>query len=76
MIDNRPAAAAAEAGSTGARALTARGENSRRAIEHGAATAQCREHLGSKLEALEGVAAVHVEAADTGCVRACLGGHK
>jgi hypothetical protein len=76
MIDGRPAAAAAEARSTEARALGACGEDRRRAVEYGAAAAQRREHLGSELEALEGVAAVYVEAADTGCVRACLDGHK
>ena len=76
MIDNCPAAAAAEAGLPGARALGAHGEDRRRAVEQGAAAAQRREHAGSKLKALERVAAVHVETTDSGCRRVGFGGHK
>ena len=76
MIDNRPAAAAAEAGLPGARALGACGEDRRRTVEQGAAAAERREHVGPKLEALERVAAVHVETADSGCRRVGFVGHK
>lgn len=76
MIDNRPAAAAADAGLPGARALGASGEDRRRTVEQGAAAAQRREHVGPKLEALERVAAVHVEATHISRVRVCLDGHK
>lgn len=76
MIDNRPAAAAAETGLPGARALGASGEDCRRTVEQGATAAQRREHAGSKLKALERVAAVHVETADSGCRRVGFGEHK
>jgi len=76
MIDNRPAAAATKTGLPGARALGAGGEDSRRAVEQGAAAAQRREHVAPKLEALEIVAGVHVETPDTSWARFCLGGHK
>jgi len=76
MIDNRPAAAAAEAGLSGARALGACGEDRRRTVEQDAAAAKGGEHVTPKLEALERVAAVHVETADAGCTRVGLGGHK
>ena len=76
MIDNRPAAAAAEAGLPGAGALGACGKDRRRIVEQGAAAAQRREHVGPKLEALERVATVHVETADAGWAQVRLGGHK
>ncbi len=76
MIDSRPASAAAEAGLPGARALGACNEDRRRTVEQGATAAQRREHVGPKLEALERVAAVHVETADTGWAQVGLGGHK
>jgi len=76
MIDNRPAAAAAEAGLSGARALGACGEDRRRTVEQDAAATQRGEHAAPKLEALEIVAGVHVETPDTSWAWLCLGGHK
>ncbi len=76
MIDNRPAAAAAVAGLPGARALGACNEDRRRTVEQGAAAAQRSEHVAPKLEALERVAAMQVEAADSGCTGVGFGGHK
>jgi len=76
MIDNRPAAAATKTRLSGARALGADGEDGRRAVEQGAAAAQRREHVAPKLEALERMAAVHVEAADTGCTQVDFVVHK
>ena len=76
MIDNRPAATATKTRLSGARALGADREDGRRTVEQGATAAQRREHAGSKLKALERVAAVHVETTDSGCRRVGFGGHK
>ena len=45
-------------------------------VEHGATTAQRVEYAGSKLETVEGVAAVNVKAADPGRAGAHFDGHK
>ena len=61
---------------TGARAFVAHGEHHHGGVEHGATTAQRLEYTASKLETVEGVAAVNVKAADPGRAGAHFDGHK
>ena len=76
MIDGLAGGPAAEAGATGARAFVAHGEHHDGGVEHGATTAQRVEYTASKLETVEGVAAVNVKAADPGRAGAHFDGHK
>ena len=76
MIDRLAGGPAAEACATGPRAFVAHREHHDGGVEHGATTAQRVEYTASKLETVEGVAAVNVKAADPGRAGAHFDGHK
>jgi len=76
VVDDHPTVPTSDARHTAAGALGTPGENCRRAVEHGAAAAQGREHVVLELEPLESVPIVHMETANTGSGRVDLDGHK